>query len=470
VWPWAQVKQTTQAVNRLHNLLARTFPELDTLVPDVATSWVLRLLDKYPSAERIGRAHLDSLVNIPYFPADKAEAIQRAARESVATLSGSGAETLICSHVSQVRQSQDAEKHLKHLLLNAFAEVPETGQRQIVTILGIGPATAAVLVAKIGDVRRFETADHLVGYFGTFPEEDRSGVDRYGRPLPAGTMHMCQKGNDLVRGYLWNAARSAIRCNPAIRALYRRLKSRGKRGDVALGHCMRKLLHLVYAVWTTDLPFNPDHYPWENPDGIQPVAAPATATDAVAADDETKTAAGHTQDVAAEKLDDETKTAAGHTQDVPAEKVVTTTTSSVQAGSVSINPPARRRRTKRPVVDYEYLRQQVTMSQVIQHLGLQGQLHGRGEQLRGPCPVHSQPTEPSRTFSVHLGKNVFRCFHADCGIQGNVLDLWAAVHQQPLYEAALHMAETLGLARNREEEPVNSAVDPPRAGARKGGK
>jgi transposase len=459
----AQVKQTTRAVNRLHNLLARTFPELDTLIQDVATGWVLRLLDKYPSAQRIGRAHLDSLLQIPYFPADKAEAIQQAAQESVATLSGSGAEALIRSHVSQVRQSQDAEKHLKHLLSNTFAELTETGHRQLVTIPGIGPATAAVLVAKIGDIRRFKTADQLVGYFGIFPEEDRSGVDRYGQPLPSGTMHMCQKGNDLARGYLWNAARSAIRRNPAIRALYRRLKSRGKRGDVALGHCMRKLLHLVFAVWKTDLPFNADHYPWENPDSIQPVVA--AATDTVAADDIQPVAAA-TDTVAAE---DETKTAAGHKQDVPAEKVVTTATSSVQPGSASNNPPARRRRTKRPVVDYEYLRQQITMSQVFQHLGLQGQLHGRGQQLRGPCPVHSQPAEPSRTFSVHLGKNVFRCFHADCGIEGNVLDLWAAVHRLSLYEAALHMAETLGLARNREEEPVNSAVDPLRAGARNGG-
>jgi hypothetical protein len=66
----AQVKQTTQAVNRLHNLLARTFPELDTLIQDVATGWVLHLLNKYPSAERIGRAHLESLVKIPYFPSD----------------------------------------------------------------------------------------------------------------------------------------------------------------------------------------------------------------------------------------------------------------------------------------------------------------------------------------------------------------------------------------------------------------
>ena len=69
--------------------------------------------------------------------------------------------------------------------------------------------------------------------------------------------------------------------------------------------------------------------------------------------------------------------------------------------------------------------------------------------------MHSHPADRERTFSVHLGKNVFQCFQADCGVQGNVLDLWAAIHRLPLYEAALHLAETFGLPRNREEEPVN---------------
>ncbi len=64
----AQVKQTTQAINRLHNLLARVFPELATLTDDIAAGWVLRLLDKYPTAERIAQAHLASLEKIPYLP------------------------------------------------------------------------------------------------------------------------------------------------------------------------------------------------------------------------------------------------------------------------------------------------------------------------------------------------------------------------------------------------------------------
>ena len=78
-------------------------------------------------------------------------------------------------------------------------------------------------------------------------------------------------------------------------------------------------------------------------------------------------------------------------------------------------------------------------------------LRGRGQQLRGSCPMHGQAGDGDRTFSVNLGKNVFQCFHAGCGVHGNVLDLWAAVHRLPLYEAALHLAETFHLTRNRED-------------------
>jgi hypothetical protein len=71
----AQVKQTTRAINRLHNLLARVFPELATLTEDIGVGWVLKLLDKYPTAERIAAAHRSSLEKIPYLSAEQAEAL-----------------------------------------------------------------------------------------------------------------------------------------------------------------------------------------------------------------------------------------------------------------------------------------------------------------------------------------------------------------------------------------------------------
>ncbi len=430
-----QVKQTTQAVNRLHNLLARAFPELATLTDDIAAGWVLHLLDKYPTAERIAGAHLASLVKIPYISPDTVQAVHRAARESVATLRGTVAEALIRSQVAQVRSSKEAEKDLKQLLTTAFADLPGSAHLRIVTIPGIGETTAAILVAKIVDIKRFATADHLVSYFGIFPEENSSGVDKQGNPLPSGAMHMSQKGNDLVRCYLWNAARVAIRHNPAVKALYHRLKSRGKRGDVALGHCMRKLLHLVFAVWQTNRPFDDEHFPWANPDVAKAATPPSAPAEVLPAQDENAKAAGHKRDL-------------------PARKVVTTATASVEPTSSPVKPAVPPTAAKRPLVDFAFLREQVKISQVLQHLGLLARMHCRGPQLRGPCPIHGQPKDTSRTFSVHVGKNIFRCFHANCGAQGNVLDLWAAIHKLPLHEAALHLADAFGLRPNREEEPV----------------
>jgi transposase len=428
----AQVKQTTQAVNRLHNLMARVFPELATRADDFAAGWLLYLLDRYPTAERLAHAHLNSLQQIPYLPKDQARPLHQAAKQSVGSLGGAVAETLVRALVSQVRHGLEHEGKLRQLLEDAFTALPPSSHQQLLTIPGIGIATAAVLVAKIIDIERFVSAEHLVGYFGVFPQEESSGVDKEGRPLPAGTLRMSHKGNDLVRGYLWNAARTAIVHNPAIRALYRRLTAKGKRGDVAIGHGMRKLLHLVFAVWKTNRPFDGHHFPWEPGEAAAATPTPVPPATALPAASSVK--------------------AVGHTQALPAEEVVTTASAKVEERSEPVNPPPAA--APRPRVDFAFVRQQITIEAVLRHLGLLAKLRGRGPQLRGCCPVHDQAGSKQRTFSVHLGKDLFQCFEAACGAHGNVLDLWAAVHGLPLYEAALHLAETFRLRRNREEEPV----------------
>jgi transposase len=375
---YAKVKQSTQAINRLHNLLARVFPELATLTKDITSAWVLHLLDKYP----------------------------------------------ITPHV------------------------------QVLTIPGIGTAKAAVLVAKIVDINRFATPEDLVGYFGVFPEENSSVVDKDGRPLPSGTLRMSHKGNDLVRFYLWNATRAALCHNPAIAALYQRLKAKGKRGDVAIGHCMRKLLHLVFAVWKTNQPFdsarhatpqevedsNSNVAPDSTPSAVmEPSVAALPNANPVPNTDQYVPCSSTTLDVVVPK-----ERAVGHNQDVPAEKVVTTANATVPSIPPVVNATLPTQPPARPKVDFAFLRQQVTMEQVLQHLGLLDTLRGRGQQRRCPCPIHGQGTSTQPTFSAHLGKNVFQCFQVECRAQGNVLDLWAAVHHLSLYEAALHLAETFG--------------------------
>jgi transposase len=463
----AKVKQSTQAINRLHNLLARVFPELATLTDDVTTSWVLHLLDNYPTAQRIAQARLATLQKIPYLAPELAEQLHLVAQQSVASLHGDVAETLVRDLVAPVRHAQRAEDQMRRLLSDAYAALPSSPHVQVVTVPGIGTATAAAIIAKAIDIDRFSTPEDLVGYFGVFPEENSSGVDKLGNPLPPGTLRMSRKGNDLVRSYLWNAARSAIRHNPAVGALYRRLRAKGKRGDVAIGHCMRKLLHLVFAVWKTNRPFDEKHCAWETPNDAAKAATtahvPAASAPTASADQPGPTVSNSVPASSIDQADPCTakggasastkETAVGHKRDLPAEEVVTTAHATVAPTPPPVKPAPSANRPARPKVDFTFLRQQVTMEQVLRQLGLLDTLRGRGLQRRGPCPIHAQAGDTQPTFSAHLGKHLFQCFHADCRAQGNVLDLWAAVHKLSLYEAALHWAETFHLPRNREEAP-----------------
>jgi CHC2 zinc finger/Transposase IS116/IS110/IS902 family len=283
------------------------------------------------------------------------------------------------------------------------------------------------LVAKMVSIDRFPTPGSVVNYFGVFPEENTSGVDKLGRPVPPGTMRMSPKGNDLVRRCLWNAAKTAIVHNPVIRSLYGRQRALGKRGDVALGHCMQKLLHLVFAIWKSGEPFRLPE-------------------------------AGAGDKASEPPLD--AKKAEGRKGQRPERRAVTPAPSTVPPGSHTSNAPGAARalpRTGRRL-DFARLRQQISLEQVLRELHWWDCLGGSGPQRRGPCPIHESSSSRGRCFSVNLQKNVFQCFDASCGAKGNVLDLWAQSQRLSIPQAAEDLAQRFDLAREQKEEPVKEPV------------
>ena len=473
----AQVRQTTRLTNQLHELLSAVFPELANLARDITVQWVLKLLERYPTAPRIAAARLDSLQGIPRLSPEKAQQLQTAARNSVGTLRGETCEALVRQLVRELRASLDDESRWKKLLTQAFDALPSGPHRRIATITGIGKVTAAAIVATAVSVERFQTPEKFVGFYGVFPRIVSSGVDKFGRSNPPGKKSMCARGNDLVRGLLWNCARSAALFNPAVRTLYKRLMSPSRpdgkvplRGDVAFGYCMTKLLRLVFAVWKTDRDFNPRHFPWEPQENAPHLdrSEPATS-DAATAD---QTSLEETATLGQTKVGDEGESnaadaatpaqeiakAAGHNEPQSSrDNVVTAATSSLDARTVADQhlPPSAPCASSsgslqpyRGPLDFAELRRQVTLRQVLQHLGVLHRFRnsaGSAPQLRGPCPLHKSRNERGRTFSVDLQRNIFHCFNPSCAAQGNVLDLWAAYHGLPLHQAALHLAETFGV-------------------------
>lgn len=279
----SSAKQRTRLVNQLHALLAKAFPELAVHVTNLSAKWVLTLLKKYPTAEKLAAARRKSLDKIPGIQSEMADKLHTAAKRSTASSCGMIAERLVTQKVQAIQHEKQEFSELEQLAKSAFEALPEGSHQRILTIKGIGIQTAAALVSKIVSIERFATANHLIGYFGVFPEEvDVSGTDKHGNPKTGAIVRMSRKGNDLVRRLLYLAAQAAVRSNPAIKALFARQRAAGKEYKVAIGHCMAKLLRQVFGLWKKNVDFDPNFeavandVPGMPTDNTNPNAAHAT--------------------------------------------------------------------------------------------------------------------------------------------------------------------------------------------------
>src|SRR5262249_37456468 len=163
----------------------------------------------------------------------------------------------------------------------------------------------------------------LVGYFGRYPVEVSSGIDRAGKPRGPKRLVMSKRGNDLVRRYLDRAARSAAQHNAAVRPLYQRVRAQHPdKPGLALGHAMRTLAHRALAVWQTGKPFDPEPYDWDQAahrDGSPKPAAAADAPVAAQPAGASTPAAGH-NNPAIEPVRSVVSAAGGNTQWNPARR------------------------------------------------------------------------------------------------------------------------------------------------------
>lgn len=122
-------------------------------------------------------------------------------------------------------------------------------QKLLRSIPGIGLVTAAALVAHVGDIHRFSSPEKLVAYIGLDCRVHESGTSIHGKG------YITKRGNRYLRYILFNAAFIAQRRNPDLKKYLQKKISEGKHYFSALCAVERKLVHLIYAVWTRGTPF-----------------------------------------------------------------------------------------------------------------------------------------------------------------------------------------------------------------------
>ncbi len=241
-------------VRQLHRAVDLGFPEFTRYVRTLDSELATAILHEYPTAEAFLGLPWKRLAKLCYDRRHKvgeeiAKGLVEAAKVSVGRHHGP-------AYRVQVRFACEDIDLLRRRLRELDADIERTlGDHEVGTLLttidGIGPTTAARLVAEFGDIAAFRDAAAMAAYVGCVP-----GLRQSGKRL-ATRAGLTPHGNARLRTKLWMPTLTAVRKNAWLRAYYEGLRARGKLPKVALVAAMRKLLVAVHYVAKNRKPFVP---------------------------------------------------------------------------------------------------------------------------------------------------------------------------------------------------------------------
>lgn len=143
-------------------------------------------------------------------------------------------------------QVSDLERRIERAI--ALEESSAAKARLLRSIPGIGPVSAAMLVAEMPELGRM-TAGEAAAMTGLAPVPHDSGTMR-GRRAIAG-------GRRALRHVLFQAALAAACHNPVLKPIAQRLKERGKPHKLVIVAIARRLVTIANAILKTGAPWQP---------------------------------------------------------------------------------------------------------------------------------------------------------------------------------------------------------------------
>ncbi len=254
------VQQLGDRIRHLHRAVDLGFPEFTRHVRILQSELATTILAHYPTAAALRTVSVKKLARLVYdgrhqVGTELARALVEAAQQSVGAHHGD-------PYRLQVRYACEDIDLLRRRLRALECDIEQRlAQHQVgqllTTIDGIGPQTAACIMAEVGDPARFGSLRALASYVGVIPRLHESGKRKKTRTAPPLPL-----GNARLRRALWMPALTAIHHNAWLRAYYQRLRAAGKPAKVALIAVIRKLMAAVYSVAKHRRPFTlPPSFP-----------------------------------------------------------------------------------------------------------------------------------------------------------------------------------------------------------------
>lgn len=242
-------------VNQLHAQLSYNYTDYHSFFYGVDAVSALDFWDKYPSADKlqgVSAADLAGLFAKNFFTYELAGKKARHILENVTAngdLDRQGLamrDFLIRTFVKDIRFNQGEKDEIDQTLKKLVKSL----DTKITSLPGVDYITASLLLAEIGDIRKFGSAAKLARYAGCAPVEYSSGQK---------SKHFIdRKGNRQLNSTLFRIALTHIRrnphsqepVNPKMFEYYHRKISAGKTKMQALACVKRKLVDIIYNILT----------------------------------------------------------------------------------------------------------------------------------------------------------------------------------------------------------------------------
>lgn len=121
----------------------------------------------------------------------------------------------------------------------------------ILSIPGISHFSGTSILAELGDICNYTKASQIIKFAGVAPYHYESSQ------FTAQHTAITKKGSRYLRKTLYQIILPVINHNKVFSAYYNKKLAEGKGHRCAQGHCIRKLLRVIYHLLSTGQNFNP---------------------------------------------------------------------------------------------------------------------------------------------------------------------------------------------------------------------
>lgn len=238
--------------NRLQKCIDIVFPEFNSLFNSKYGMVYMKVLKTFGSAQNISNSDIRSIRKCFEFKGRgrrislTAEQLKEAAKTSIGI--PSIADEIQIKHlIVQIEllkaQLEEIDKKIE--------EFSVENNSPILSIPGISHFSGTSILSELGDISNYSKPSQIIKFAGVAPYHYESS--QYNAEHTAIT----KKGSKYLRKTLYQIILPVINNNDTFKAYYQRKLSQGKGYRCAQGHCVRKLLRIVYHLLTTNQQFDP---------------------------------------------------------------------------------------------------------------------------------------------------------------------------------------------------------------------